>query len=382
MEIVLSYDYNKNREGWYKSLISFNSINANNSTFVDRYGLENKKLFMETLLQILKQTLKEHTKSINEDRKIILEAFKLCFREETGLEFLKEEENIILFIKLANLESDDNYDESVSAEALKCIVNIVVKFKSTITKLEPQKIVDLLKHSIYNKPNVFPLCRIIFQMGLEREIATSLISLSTVKHLINLLEESVNNQDIPITNELLRCIFTLTMRLGPLESGNPSNPTEQQREDVERLIPIFHKIYLWSNNGPLFQCKIFALNCIINIPIEYISRLTNPEMIQSFMSILNYQLNDVNSDPTDSLTPILMVLTSFVHNLKEVRLSIKSQVFPPPESIDKVSMEGPSESDSISSKLKKHLSASNIALKHYVQEFLFILCDEDGTDFI
>lgn len=40
---------------------------------------------------------------------------------------------------------------------------------------------------------------------------------------------------------------------------------------------------------------------------------------------------------------------------------------------------GPKDMNILSNQLRKHLTAVNIALKHYVQEFLFVLCDEDGS---
>lgn len=43
---------------------------------------------------------------------------------------------------------------------------------------------------------------------------------------------------------------------------------------------------------------------------------------------------------------------------------------------------GPKEKASLLSKLKEHISAPNIALKFFVQELIFVLCDEDPGAYV
>jgi hypothetical protein len=41
-------------------------------------------------------------------------------------------------------------------------------------------------------------------------------------------------------------------------------------------------------------------------------------------------------------------------------------------------LRGPKDESSIAMKLRKHLTSTNPALKHYAEDFLYALCDQDG----
>ncbi len=67
-------------------------------------------------------------------------------------------------------------------------------------------------------------------------------------------------------------IFNLTLPLGPLASGKPIPPTQEEIAHLDTLFPIYHAILVRSNSrsSPQFsylhQLKLCVVNNLLNSP--------------------------------------------------------------------------------------------------------------------
>jgi len=321
----------------------------------------------------------------DKDKIAVLEALKLCARENVALEPLEQRKFIELVFSLNEAKTSN-----VSDAALKLLVNIITNIKSAmpifIDKNGPEKVVTKLKNSSISSPELFPLCKILFQLSLKSSLILTLNDLNTIDYVSSLLEEGLHKTPLQSGTlaELLKVIFNLTMNFGPLSSsGNPEKPTEQQVKQFQKLIPLYAKILDFPSENPeLYQLKISVLNNIINLSndanFQSLRSIINDKVLTQLVEILRIQVNTDNT--VEGLIAILMVLTMIARQVKESRAFLRNAIFPP-NFENELTMEGPKEKDSISSKLREHLMSSNIAIKYYTQELLFILVGEDGEQF-
>lgn len=93
-------------------------------------------------------------------------------------------------VHLTNRDLDNT--EQVEAEALKCFVNILMKYKQVVpTLVEKLYFPPILGNKLlamrYDDPCFFVLGRIVFQLALEKPIANTFNSMNIAEHLATVL---------------------------------------------------------------------------------------------------------------------------------------------------------------------------------------------------
>lgn len=148
----------------------------------------------------------------------------------------------------------------------------------------------------------------------------------------------------------------------------------------------FQKLLFLPNLPKYDQVKVQTVTALINVPARC-TELFDPERtLASLIYVLNIQADaaTVNEEiASEALTPVLLVLTSIAQAIPRARGILKHAVFP--EDVlrlkNKSAVEAPKElenGNSLASKLLNYMTSFNPALKHYVNNFFYIILDEDG----
>jgi len=368
---------------WQLQVYQFNQSHAAVQSLVSKYGLDKKTKFVKELICKLKSVCELQDK--DEVKKSLLEAVRICCREEDGMDELCKQENTRMVFEMAGyISTQYPQSDEVALEATKLLVNMLVKLPSTkqpfLEASGASSIANKIQGCHYNSPLLFPLCRIIFHLSLDPQVCADFVKYGTVGAMIKILEECVTSSTTtlpePTVSDALRVIFNLTMWLGPL-NGTPTQPSSTQSQELSRLIPIIRKI-LSVPSEDAYQAKLAVVNCLINVPSGHMKHVFDDATLNQLVNILKVQLMKENT--AEGLTSVLMVLTLAATELKEKRPLLRGQILPQNLSTE-VTIDGPQETVSIASKLKEHMTSVNVALKHYSSEFIFVLCDEDPTEF-
>jgi hypothetical protein len=391
---------------WLSKLKDFNTANANAFTFVDRFGEDTKRNFIQSLFDILKNP--DDKRNTVDGMASMLTAIRLCLREPIAIEPLDNKEHVSLIIKYAGLDGQaTKITDEVQEEACKCIVNLVAK-NQTIENLfvaefdGPRRIFDLLKKGA-TAGVTFPLCRVLLHVSLSGEVAQSLVDMGLMELLTDMLAQHVGDISelrqleagsprVIAIGEILKVLFNLTLSLGPLGGGYPADPTDQDVARFHRLLPLYRNILcVYGVNGnaetPLLQLKLNVVNCLLNTPrpmIPIIVDDANYATLNALIGILAVQVQAAESE-SEALTPILMLLTMIAEDVKQTRDILKRFVFPKDvlENASTVTVEGPEalkDEPTVAGKLIPHMTTLDIALKHYVNEFFYMICDEDANE--
>ena len=246
----------------------------------------------------------------------------------------------------------------------------------------------------YTDIQVFPICRIIFQMAIDKENAAIYNKYGINNEIIKLIgecwEEYKESKEIAtITGELLRVVFTLTMSLGPLENGEPKQPTSQQNEECILLLHLYSNLITIPITIDNYAILTTIVNCLINIPVNLYLNQIPKSTLQNLLNILYFQINLINNKTERTITPedmvpTLMLLSIIAKHDKNARNYIREIGIPNYNDDLVVSVEGPKHEsiDSLVTKLKPFITSVNPALKYYVQETFFVLCDEDPNQYV
>jgi hypothetical protein len=137
------------------NLILLLTCTIDQTTFADRYGVNEKKDFLSTLTKNLSNASSGWPSKV---RTQALCAIRLCCRESVGTENISNAEFFSTLMELANLEPEkkqgpDTTEQQV--EAAKCFVNLAMRDVPTIEKLFLEKkaigkIIDLLRVSSFH----------------------------------------------------------------------------------------------------------------------------------------------------------------------------------------------------------------------------------------
>jgi len=242
----------------------------------------------------------------------------------------------------------------------------------------------------------FPFGRLLFLLSLDNDIADKLLTLDVFEILIQILQESMDllDQDnIIYACEAMKCIFKLSMPLGPLNESSPvkgkgREPTEKEVEYFTKIVPPLQSILFLPITEKKYQpLKDACVNCLINVPAVCTTMFDPERNLQSLIEILVENVEDT-VNPAQSLTPILLVLTSIAKAIPRARGILKQKVFPNANQVkeeSRVGIEAPSQNvdpNTLGGKLIPHMTSFNFALKYYVNEFLFVLCDEDANELV
>lgn len=324
---------------------------------------------------------------------------------------------------------------SVQAEASKCLVNLVAKNKQLETMLIDQfganKIIVLLQSQELPHANLFPLLRIMLHLSLTPAVAQSARA-SGMNAIIHILQrsfpsirqlnanettpETVFNESDSVPVEALKVAFNLTLALGPLANGKPLAPDATDISAFHQLQPIFfhilttplppHRTSFLALHNYIHQLKLCIVNCLLNTPkgqfqesfgtpqatgqepdrymqpLNYVGSLRS---LKALLDILAIQTQSANETPSEALAPILMLLTTLAQEVPEVRETMMLFVFPRevldqlPEAVG-VATPASVEQSPVATKLIPLMSSLEPALRHYVNEFFYFICDENANE--
>eukprot|EP01104_Vermistella_antarctica_P021406 TRINITY_DN965_c3_g2_i1.p1 TRINITY_DN965_c3_g2~~TRINITY_DN965_c3_g2_i1.p1 ORF type:complete len:573 (+),score=163.14 TRINITY_DN965_c3_g2_i1:46-1719(+) len=286
----------------------------------------------------------------------------------------------------------------------------------------------------------FVFCRLLSHVGNDTEVRKDLMKTDCITVLAKLIAIHIDlvGPSQPLValfvRELLKVLFVITLDVGPLSDPPAEEPkvTEvtEGEEELEGkgeekgkgegegeakvdgdLVPaaaarsvVLKKVpealaaqflllappierLLRSEHVPP-DVKSSAVNALINLPTSVIKAFNEIETLTSLMDFLEHQCRHATEDNmAEYLTPILLVLTSVANVRSDGRKLMKARVFegqqpPPVGSEGGKGVEPPTciaEGNTIGSILVRQMTTSHTALKHYVQEYLFALC-EFSTD--
>eukprot|EP01100_Stratorugosa_tubuloviscum_P014749 TRINITY_DN8050_c0_g1_i1.p1 TRINITY_DN8050_c0_g1~~TRINITY_DN8050_c0_g1_i1.p1 ORF type:complete len:506 (-),score=247.62 TRINITY_DN8050_c0_g1_i1:66-1553(-) len=383
-----------NENNFIQQLQIFNQENKNSITLSLTYGIEIKKRFVTLLVSKLQ------TEKFEQEIFECLFALRLCCREQQGLEDVMNLEFIKRILYFAGLiEELKEGNGLIIEEASKCLVNILMRDNQLLTTLIldydlPKKIINALNNDKLPKSIRFAFGRLIFLITTSEIGTLALESSNVLVTLIKICEEGVQNlkEQSQYVVEALKCIFKISMPLGPLhdkneEIGKGRPPTPIEAEAFNKISIILQQILFLPREQQYHSLKDACVNCLINVPACCIPVFDPERTLISLIDFLEVQVQ-VKENPAQALTPVLLVLTSIARQRFDARLILKSRVFPNAA----IALEQPndgvhapeiiSKDNSIGSRLLQHMTSFNIALKHYSCEFIYIIFDECVEDMV
>lgn len=435
--VLLAHD---DKQTWLRELLKFNDDNANLFTFADRFGSGTKHQFVGHLFKQLQSHSSSScnctTPEVESEIVAVLTALRICLREPDGINSLFETNEgllvVLVFAGLADSESKPILSWAVRAEASKCLVNLVAKNKTVENLLVNEfdglnKIISLLSDEELDNRSLFPLLRILLHLSLTpaaaqaartpgssalaRILKRCLPTDADVYHEGVVIDTLISLDPVPL--EALKVAFNLSLNLGPLSSEAPVTPTANDIESFHQLQPIYVFILAlplpsdFTSFQPIhhhiLQMKLCVVNCLLNTPSgqfssafsisqpatpnQYMQPLDAPttaRTLKALLDILAYQTK-ANEPPSSALVPILMLLTVIAQEVTVIRSHMKLSLFPKelidqlPEAVG-VEMPAPVQQSPVASRLIPLMSSLEPALRHYVNEFFYFICDEDANE--
>eukprot|EP01132_Coremiostelium_polycephalum_P005857 gene5857-7286_t len=425
----LSFRDNENNEtSWIEILKQFNIDNANERTFVIKYGEKDKVEFTLNLFKVLLRELNTEESSTEKQQQPtsvalteVLTGLRICLREITESETETVLKNLHVFLKFGNIGPDEKlyiYSDQIREESLKCIVNCISRNKdiqskftddlngpvqlvkelvlssSSNTKLDDKILVPIYKILIHNCTNKIVREKVKAE-GLLNHVADSRsttnleIFITTTQQLEKRILAS-EYESTGILSDLCRLLFTATIDLGPLE-GKPATPTDADYTRYRRLLPIFKRIFTFhcsDSSHPMYSVKTALVSALLNTPKDLFDELVAEVPLPYFQEIFKIQIKTLDRPETSGeFLPILMLVTNFAEHVLSTRHPLKQMTFPAILIQDSdeplsVGIEPPTEAKTqgISAKLIPFMTSNEIGLKHFVSEFFFMICDEDPNE--
>ncbi|GAM23321.1 hypothetical protein SAMD00019534_064960, partial [Acytostelium subglobosum LB1] len=396
----LAYKRDEEESKWLELLKAFNDIHQNDRTFVDKFGLLQKKQFTLNLFDILQTEIKE-TKRSNVAILQTLIALRISLREIPTDEESIVLQNLNLFIKFGNIGEDNKttmYSDEIREEALKSTINSIVKSQSIHNKFVnelngPVLITRELKKGADDKVSM-PIYKILIHCCTRVEVRAKVLGEGLLDHVADQMEARTtgNFEASVILGDLFRLMFTSTMHLGPLDSGSHSDlkVTEADYARLRRLFPTFKKIFTYHCNAThqMYSIKLALVSTLLNTPKDLFDELVDEIQLTYFEQILATQLESYDKpEAPGDIIPILMLLSCIAENVPQTRDPLKAFTFPHEliKETDEplsISVEAPKESVSqgISARLIPLMTSSDIGLKHFSAEYFYNICDQDPNE--
>mmetsp|Transcript_20868 Transcript_20868/g.28785 ORF Transcript_20868/g.28785 Transcript_20868/m.28785 type:complete len:501 (+) Transcript_20868:64-1566(+) len=288
------------------------------------------------------------------------------------------------------------YKPTLQAEAAKCIVNIITRHERTEAIVEAFNVLPCLllhlKHQSFPKDSRFPFLRLLLRMTFERVLKFRLFSSSVLNILADLLDRSLEDIDHPIythdIEECLKVIFSVSIPLGPLEG--PTLPTEEQYQGFKQMIKAF-QILLFLPKEPRYRrLKSAAVSALINVPARCTDLFEPERTLDALIDVLHFQVDIAVADESraaEVLTPILLNLTAIAKAIPRARPILRAAVFPKEvfEADSQATIQAHEileKGDSLASKLMEFMTSFNVAVKHYANNFFYVILDEDANELV
>ncbi|ELR22099.1 uncharacterized protein ACA1_158950 [Acanthamoeba castellanii str. Neff] len=315
-----------------------------------------------------------------------------------------------LMLAHTNLGVDDHVEDvdgassrqrhpvAVAAEALRCIVNLVHHSPAALApRLYATVGMRPFLRALEREPDPtyrLSLLRLVFNCSLEKSAnlpelqaqGALRLAIRVLAHALDHIKggDGADNDDEQeqVATEALRLILNLTLHLGPL--SNPPNPLPKpdEVESWQQLVPHIHRVMELGAGHQRLQH--FAVAVLVNTPQGCAHHFRiDTASVDSLLDFLRRQFD--HPDETQ-VAPVLMVLVAIAKGIPALRDYMMARCFPaqPPPLSSSKPIEPPSNwmENEIGSRLLKLMTAVNYGLKHYVNEFIYVLCAEDVDAFV
>jgi len=288
------------------------------------------------------------------------------------------------------------YSPALTAEAAKCIVNVITKHERGGAIIDALNILPhlllQLKHRVFPKEARFAYLRLLLRMTFERVLKLRLFSSSVLNILADVLDWSLEDIENPAYSgdieECLKVIFSISIPLGPLEG--PKEPREDQYLAFKQMIKTFQSVLFLPKEPRYRRFKASTTQALINVPARCTELFDPEKTLEALIEVLYFQVDVAIADESrsaEALTPILLNLTSIAKAIPRARPILKMAIFPPEvfqiESQPSIQAhEILEKGDSLASKLMNFMTSFNMAVKHYVNNFFYIILEEDANELV
>jgi hypothetical protein len=357
-------------------------------TFVPTYGEPAKRDFLLACSRAL-VTRGNQSDALCVD---LLACMRALCREKAATEVLVEPEAQAKLLELSRLSESAPVAGEVSEEAIKVLSNLLMHQRSIAQEISRVGAVQsCLKKWAKTRsvPSLFPLSRVVFFLAVEGILKKSSLEHEAFSEALKIIAFALQHAWPELENALVECLkiaFQTSMHLGPL-NGSQTPPTLEEVSLWKDLIVQLEAIFALPAIDRWDGVKTFALNCVINTPFVCTVQYDPAKTLPAFLRELKVQLAKPDNAP-ESLTPILLVLTSIARDLPTARRLLKSIIFPvetPMPAEPTALIDTPPEvanSGSLGAALIAHMTSAHTALNYYCNEFIFQLCDEDANKVI
>ena len=284
----------------------------------------------------------------------------------------------------------------IQAEASKCIVNIITRHERSEAIVSAFNVLPVLllrlHRNAYPKEARFAYMRLLLRMTFERVLKLRIYQSRILNTLAESLERSMEDIDDPVYSidieEILKVVFSVSIPLGPLEGPTP--PSDEQYQAFKQMIVCFQKLLFLPKEPKYRRLKAATVSALINVPGKCTDLFDQQERtLDALVEVLFFQVEAACVDESraaECLTPVLLNLTAIAKAIPRARGILKRAVFPP-EVLSGESTQSKAtvqahelleKGDSVASKLMDFMTSFNMAVKHYVNQFFYIILDEDG----
>ena len=290
---------------------------------------------------------------------------------------------------------------ALQAEAAKCIVNVITRHERSEAIVSAFNVLPVLLlrlgRNAFPKEARFAYMRLLLRMTFERILKLRIYKSRILNILAENLERSMDDIDDPVYSidieEILKVVFSVSIPLGPLEGPTP--PDDDQYQAFKQMIVCFQKLLFLPKEVKYRRLKAATVSALINVPGKCTNLFDQQERtLDALIEVLFFQVEAACADENraaECLTPVLLNLTAIAKAIPRARGILKCAVFPPEVLNSESSRDSKAtvqahelleKGDSVASKLMDFMTSFNMAVKHYVNQFFYIILDEDGLFYV
>jgi len=400
---------------WYDNLSHFCDAKAASWSFasVDEGGAEAKERLLATLWRALLASDRDPTGPYRGSGRVLqlMNAIRLILREDGDITAVSGPEVLAYFLRAAdlvprNVEAEMNADRSpeVTVEALKVVINLVTKIdqdRALFVQAHNAEfgLIRMLNDSkAQDSPDLlFLLYRLLAQVTLDetnsaivRAIGDSDVLKICLRDILTVPIFDKNGDEVVLVptflHEAFTAVFNLTLHLGRLK-GNRTPPTETEREIFKEIVIVMDAI-LQTRSDQLKLLRNAVASCLINSPQGWVKLVNHDAVVRAVMFFLQVVRDSVGNSHfqfnAESVVPHLMLLTGIMEEDRTIRPMVLDFIFPQDyrNLAGEPCIEGPSvlrSSAALGAKLARFMTSPYVAVKHFVQEFFYMACDEDAN---
>jgi len=400
---------------WYEQLSQFCDLKFASWSFasVDEGGVQAKERLLSALWNALLVSDRELSGPFRGSGRVlqIMNAIRLVLREDGNITPVAGPEVLAYFLRAANLiprdveaEKDADRCPEVEVEALKVVINLVTKVdknRALFVQVHHAEVgVIKMLHDPKSQSSqdlLFLLYRLLAQVTINEENAVIVRSIGDsdvmrlcVRDIQTVTVFDANGVETaafpPFTHEAFTVFFNVTLHLGRLK-GNRTPPTPTECQLFSSVSRIMDQILQTKSDQHRLLRQAVA-SCLLNSPQGWSKLVDHGGLIRAVTFFLNVLRESVGKSHfqfnAESVVPHLMLLAGIMEEDHGIRAMVLDFTFPPEyrNAAEEPCIEGPSVlrvSDCVGAKLAHYMTSSNVALKHFVQEFLYQACGEDAT---